>query len=914
MIKNLTRSRKAKGCLFIMTSLFILCCACTFVGVWLAEPVVAPFRQVMKSFNAGISHYEQKEYEQALDEFEQTFIALQEIEADLPLLPSTYAQLQQVEGFLLGMMGTIYYQQGQYKQAVKTYEESIIIFRETDVDEQLLALILILMGGDPPEGYENRPLEALENRLLNNLGVVYLDMGEYEQALNAFEKVLTTHRKVGSKASEGVSLINIGNVYYQRGQYQQALQTYFDALAIHKEVGNRQEEAIALGSIGLTHATLGQYDSAQDYLQQVLVVADEINEPSLKGPTFSNMGVIYLSLRKYDDALESFLQALPILQQSNDRSAEGGTFSNIGDVYIAMGQYELALDYYQEALVISKDVGTQAREGAALTGIGLVHQNLGQFEEALDSYQQALIITQKIEDRPAQMVTLNNIGEVYAQQGDITKAITFYQQAVDLIESIQNDLKVEEFKASFAGEMVVVYEDLVDLLWAEGRFEEAFNYVERARARAFLDQFANGVVDYRAGSEAALLEREQILRGQVTTNRAQLFALLNRPANEWDKEAIAMTEAELEEAEQKYSRFLGELKVQSPEAASLVGVDVASLAEIQSLLDAETALVEYFVLEERTLAFVITKDSKQSVTLDVSREKLAETINNFRTLDFAVLGDAHSANLQQLHTWLITPLQAHLTTSKLVIVPHRVLHYLPFTALTNGERYLSDDYALSVLPSANVLRFLPEKRKPNADTILALGNPTIETPLLQSLSYAAQEAETVAALYGKEAKVGASATESMVWSQAGQNGILHLAAHGQYNSHNPLFSTIHLASDEQNDGRLEVHEIYGLDLTQATDLVVLSACQTQTGEVSGGDEVVALNRAFLYAGTPTVIASLWNVDDKATGLFMERFYIHLRAGKGKADALRQAQLDLRADETYGHPYYWAGFTLVGDME
>ena len=119
------------------------------------------------------------------------------------------------------------------------------------------------------------------------------------------------------------------------------------------------------------------------------------------------------------------------------------------------------------------------------------------------------------------------------------------------------------------------------------------------------------------------------------------------------------------------------------------------------------------------------------------------------------------------------------------------------------------------------------------------------------------------------------------------------------------------AGDDKNDGRLEVHEIYGLDLTGATDLVVLSACQTQVGEASGGDEVVALNRAFLYAGTPTVIASLWNVDDKATALFMERFYTHLREGKGKAEALRQAQLDLRTD--YPHPYYWAGFTLVGDM-
>jgi CHAT domain-containing protein len=125
-----------------------------------------------------------------------------------------------------------------------------------------------------------------------------------------------------------------------------------------------------------------------------------------------------------------------------------------------------------------------------------------------------------------------------------------------------------------------------------------------------------------------------------------------------------------------------------------------------------------------------------------------------------------------------------------------------------------------------------------------------------------------------------------------------------------LFSTIHLAEDKENDGRLEVHEVYGLDLEESTDLVVLSACQTQLGALSAGDEVVGLTRAFLYAGTPSVMASLWSVDDEATALLMERFYTHLEAGMGKGEALRQAQVDVRAE--YPHPYYWAAFVLTGD--
>jgi len=334
---------------------------------------------------------------------------------------------------------------------------------------------------------------------------------------------------------------------------------------------------------------------------------------------------------------------------------------------------------------------------------------------------------------------------------------------------------------------------------------------------------------------------------------------------------------------------------------------VASLADIQALLGADTTLLEYFVTEERTLVFVITQDTFETVALDVSGDALTDTITGFR--DFASLEDPHPASLQQLHSWLVAPIESHLATSTVGIVPHGALHYLPFAALTDGERYLGDDQVLFTLPSASALAFIQEKRKDNADTLLALGNPTIAEPLAV-LHFAEREAEAVADLYATQPFVGADASESVVWLQAANAGILHLAAHGAYNAYNPLFSAIYLAGDAENDGRLEVHEIYGLDLTAATDLVVLSACQTQIGEVSAGDEVVGLSRAFLYAGTPSVIASLWNVDDEATALLMERFYTHLRAGLSKGEALRQAQIDVR--DEYPHPYYWAAFVLTGD--
>ena len=193
------------------------------------------------------------------------------------------------------------------------------------------------------------------------------------------------------------------------------------------------------------------------------------------------------------------------------------------------------------------------------------------------------------------------------------------------------------------------------------------------------------------------------------------------------------------------------------------------------------------------------------------------------------------------------------------------------------------------LPSASTIQFVLDKRKPKADTLLALGNPTSDLP------FAEEEAQAIASLYGTTPLIGDQASEGELRAQAASYGLVHIAAHGSFDRYNPLFSTLHLAADAEHDGHLRVHEVYGLDLAQA-DLVVLSACDTQLGELSEGDDLIGLNRAFIYAGTPSLVASLWPVDDAATAELMERFYGHLREGYGKAESLRAAQLEMAEEK------------------
>ena len=294
---------------------------------------------------------------------------------------------------------------------------------------------------------------------------------------------------------------------------------------------------------------------------------------------------------------------------------------------------------------------------------------------------------------------------------------------------------------------------------------------------------------------------------------------------------------------------------------------------------------------------------------------LQNAITDFR--GFASLTKDTPPSLTKLYNWLHRSHKAVSHHSCTGIVPNGVLHYLPFAALSaDGKSYLSDDYVLFSLPSASTLPYVQSKEQDREkaqagktaanQTLLAMSEG--EAQGLPALQNADKEAQAVASLYDVQALTGQSATEQAFRDKAGESYIIHVAAHGQLNTASPLFSRVVLAPSSNQDGSLEVHEVYELDL-HSTDLVVLSACQTDLGAQSKGDDIVGLNRAFIYAGTPSVIASLWSVDDQATSMLMTSFYTHLKAGEGKAEALRSAQQETRGK--YPNPYYWAAFVLSG---
>ncbi len=349
------------------------------------------------------------------------------------------------------------------------------------------------------------------------------------------------------------------------------------------------------------------------------------------------------------------------------------------------------------------------------------------------------------------------------------------------------------------------------------------------------------------------------------------------------------------------------VRKENVEQASLLSVEPASLPDIQRLLPEGITLLEYLVTGPETLLWVVTRDRVTVVRLPLARAALVAEVRALRqAVEAQAPLPALQAQARALYDHLLAPARPHLAGDRLLLIPHDVLHYLPWAALrTPADKWLMEEATLATLPSARVLMFLQKKGTGTGAQTLAVGNPDVGPAL--NLRYAEREARAVGAHYpGATVLVRQDATETRVKALSAKAGLLHLATHGELDEKDPLSSALLLVPGGADDGRLEVRKIFGLDLHAR--LVVLSACETGLGKLSKGDELVGLQRAFLYAGTPAVVTTLWKVDDRASFRLMEAFYDALDA-RGPAGALRQAQQETMA--AFPHPFAWAAFGLTG---
>lgn len=870
----------------------------TAIDLWHA--LGNPEQEVASLTGLGWVLRESGNYSQALATLE----LAQTMEQRLPPDPET-------EGDLLNNIALVYISLARYDQALDILNQAL------DLRRQL-------------------PHRQKELETLNNIAAVETNLGQFTTALNTYETILAIADEADASRVVMTTKTNIASNLIQQGQYQQGLATYLEMLPVYQQ--NKEQPAIATieADIGAAYRELGDLENARLHFGAALEIFEAIGNFEGAAAVRNNLGGVALQAGDVVEARTCLEQTLAIWQALDNPTATSSALGNLAWVAAAQEDFTTAVSLAEEALVLNQQSGRQTDEARMLLLLGLSHLGLGEIATAKTYGQQVMELANNLDDLALTMAGHMLLGTVYYAEGERPLAYENIQQAIIILEQLQGIITVSELKASFLGQLADAY--TLAVLWAADLDldEEAFNHAEQARARAFLDQISNGPVDFRFQADADLLAQEQDLRSQIIARQQQLAALHNRPRDERYEEAITAVQDELARLEAAHEDLLVELKVQAPNVAAWLSPDVSSLADIQSHLDEQTTLVEYYVTNEKTLAFVITHDDLKVVELpEATAESLQKALVIESSGESVELSDWLSQNtqnphpllLRNLHAWLVAPLANDLYTSLVGIIPHQLLHYVPFAALSDGESYFGQEHTLFVLPSASSLGFI-QANAANLETAtwpaFILGNPTTGDNSYPPLTHASTEAAAVADLLGVPSYTETEAQETRFWSDVRGSGVVHLAAHGSYNVANPLYSAIHLSpvvgedtsKIGRGDGRLEVHEVVDLDL-RATQMVVLSACQTNVAEVtranqviSAGDEIVGLTRAFFAAGTPTVISSLWTVDDAATEELMVSFYRHWLSGLGKAEALQMAQRDLQT--TYPSPFYWAGFVLSGD--
>ena len=724
-----------------------------------------------------------------------------------------------------------------------------------------------------------------------------------------------------------------GLIAYRSGQLREAIQHWQQALALYD---TSQQQAQTLGNLAIAYYETGQYFSALEANQTALDLFTALEQVEAIGQVHGNLGNIYEALGDYDRAIESYQASLRVARGTENQIAEGVTMGNLGYLYSVQGEQATALATYEQSLAIAREMGDREGESHRLLNIGIAHHALEEIATAAQFYQSSLEVARDISHRSLEARALGNLGMVAADRGHHDEAIAYYEQSLAIAKTLQNP----ELTAR-------TLNNLGHTLLAANRLEVAEARLREAIAQ--LDRLRSGLADAHNIS----VFDTQIYTYNLLT---QILVAQNQP------------EAALEMAEAGRAQALTELLTNrlSPDQEDMpvgnITASPLSLAQIRATAQqANATLVEYSLVPEDTFRvqgkqrgrtaeihiWVVQPDGTiefRHASMAGQSLRLTELVQASRDvigvrgrggLGAVQANDSDRINiLENLHQLLIDPIQdllPHNPEDRVVFIPQGDLFLVPFPALLNAEGdHLIQHHTILTAPSIQVLRLTQQRREhlqtsrsPDQSELLVVGNPNMPEvwhpdlaamQQLPSLPGAEQEALAVATMFDLEALVGQAAAEALVKQRMETAHIVHLATHGLLEYGNPQNSGIRdipgaiaLTPAAGEDGLLTSAEILG-ELTLKADLVVLSACDTGRGDITG-DGVIGLSRSLMAAGTPSVIVSLWSVPDAPTADLMVQFYAELKQGQDKAQALRQAMLATMQD--HPDPKNWAAFTLIG---
>jgi CHAT domain-containing protein/Flp pilus assembly protein TadD len=753
---------------------------------------------------------------------------------------------------------------------------------------------------------------------LANLGMAYVTSGRYQEAVRALELGLPIARSLRDQPGEARALSNLGIAYKALGNYAQAIQSHRQAGKLMRQLGDRAGLGQVLLNLGNAFEAVGDYDSSAIAYEQSLKIAQQTRDRSGTAIALSNLGVIYANQGKDEAAIATLQKSLALHRVIPNLAGEASTLINLGSTHHSLGNRQQAIRFYQQGLEIAKTLKNRRLEGEALGSLGLAYDDLKNFPKAIAHHRQSLEIGRSLNDPEVIGNALNNLAHAQFGAGNLTEAEANLRQAIILLDALRPDLS-DIYRVSIFDVQLHTYSLLQQVLVAAKKYEAALEAAEQGRARAFVELLARRQSKGKGQKE----------RGEGNLTIAQIKAIARQQNATLVEYAIVPDDD---------FKFRGKQKARESELLIWVVQASGQVAfrrvDLKSLWQQNLTLAKLVNISRQCLYPAANCKQLLGQKAPLTPTKASDLTLPRRRVDLA---------MQRLHQILVDPIADLLPKNpdaRIVFIPQEALFLVPFPALQTADgTYLVEQHTLLTAPAIQVLDLTRKQRstqKPGESSrSLVVGNPTMPilgTITLSSLPASEEEAIQIAGLLNTKALIGKQATEHQIVQELPQAQRVHLATHGllEYGQDlgdvgvpgalalapspgrfalAPSPGRDHQLSDSTQDGLLTSNEI--LNLRLSADLVVLSACDTGRGRITG-DGVVGLSRAFISAGVSSVVVSLWAVPDASTAKLMVTFYQGLQQQPDKAKALREAMLETM--KTYPRPLDWAAFTLIGEAE
>ncbi|MGI0493758.1 CHAT domain-containing protein [Alkalinema pantanalense CENA528] len=699
---------------------------------------------------------------------------------------------------------------------------------------------------------------------IGGIANTYTALGQYDRATSYYQEALTISRKHQMRQLEAIILGDLAQNYSFLGQYEQALAMQLQGLQLNRALKDQRSEVVTLNDLGNLYVALGNDRKAETYFREGLAIAQQANLPSLEATIFSNLGSLFRRIGNYEQAMQFQQQALERYQKLNNPVGEMTALGNLGSLAASQKNYKEALRFYEKSLQLARQFQVSAVEARMLINLAYTQAALKNWPEALHLGQQGFKIATQINNQPLQGLALTGLSEAYLRTDQLSKAEATIQAALPILDKLRLGLN-DSNKITLIESQSRIYQLFQEVSIRQNRPEVALEAAERGRARAFVE---------------LLTARHQAQSDTVLQSLAQ----------------------------------------------------APKINQIRQIAKTQNAtLVQYSIVGGEQLYIWVIKPTGEVIFRSTQRDlsqSLAELVSESR-FNLGMRGRAgvkiaqqpvpsgNGASLDQLYQFLIAPIAQDLPSDpnqRVIFLPQGELFLVPFAALPDNQgRPLIERHTISTAPSIQTLSLTQTlaQRPKNKGSAVIVGDPTMPTyngEPLTPLSAAREEAIAIGQQLNTPPLIGAQATKAAVLQQMPSARLLHFATHGLLDPvQGDIPGAIALTPSGQDNGFLSAAEIFNLKLN--ADLVVLSACDTGRGDITG-DGVVGLSRSFIAAGAPSVVVSLWAVNDQSTSEFMQEFYRQLKQQPDKAQALRQAMLITR--QRHPDPIYWAAFTLVGE--